>query len=647
MDFFKSQDTARHNTALLVVLFLLAVVSMVILTNLLVMFVFGYLDSGSMAVQPLNWEVFMTIGAGVVTLVAMGSLYKIMALAGGGARIAEMMNGQLVVADSGDADKQRLLNVVEEMAIAAGLPVPPVYLLDESGINAFAAGFSPSDAVIGVTRGAITKLSRDELQGVIAHEFSHILNGDMRLNIRLMGILHGILLLGLVGYHILRFTSRSRRSKGGSGIMFLGLGLIVIGYAGTFFGNIIKAAVSRQREYLADAAAVQFTRNPQGIGGALMRIGTPRNGSILTNPNSAEISHALFCQGLSSSLLSFFATHPPLPERIRRIVPTWDGIFPSGERPAASAVKAVAPGAKERLGKKNMALMAAGAAVLSKDEVASSVGQPTQAHLSYARQLIADLPPDFKKAVHDPHGARALIYSLVLDSDEAERHKQLHYLQVAADDGVFEEVSKLAKGMTTLPREYRLPLVDMALATLRQLSAPQYQLFKKNLNGLIAADSTISLFEWSLQKIVFHHLDEVFDRKSSDQKKVPSLKRSKEACTILLSLFAGALKQDGVTRQEAFAAAKNEIGWLDADLLSINAFTLQDLNGALDDLAKLQPRFKATLLKACAAIVSADQHVTAEETELLRAIADALDCPIPPLISPQGLAGDPSRGKET
>ncbi|MBU0681647.1 MAG: M48 family metallopeptidase, partial [Proteobacteria bacterium] len=355
MDFFKSQDDARHNTSMLVVFFILAVLSMIILTNLLVMVVFGYIDSDPMTSQPIDWEVFMTVGVGVIALVGMGSLYKIMALSGGGARIAEMMNGQLVVDDSGDPDKQRLLNVVEEMAIAAGLPVPPVYLLEEKGINAFAAGFSPSDAVIGVTRGAITKLSRDELQGVIAHEFSHILNGDMRLNIRLMGILHGILLIGLIGYHILRATPRSRNSKGGGGIVFLGLGLVVIGYAGTFFGNIIKAAVSRQREYLADAAAVQFTRNPEGIGGALMRIGAPHNSAIVTNPHSAEISHAFFCQGISASLTSFFATHPPLPDRIRKIIPTWDGTFKVGERPASPVVKAGAAGPKERLGEKNMA----------------------------------------------------------------------------------------------------------------------------------------------------------------------------------------------------------------------------------------------------------------------------------------------------
>lgn len=631
MNFFQSQDAARHNTTKLVIFFILAVVSMIILANLLVMFVFGYIDSQTETPQPFNWDVFMTVGVGVLALVTMGSLYRIITLSGGGARIAELMNGKLIVNDSGDADQQRILNVVEEMAIAAGVPVPPVYLLDEMAINAFAAGYSPSDAVIGVTRGAIKQLSRDELQGVIAHEFSHILNGDMRLNIRLIGILHGILLLGLVGYSILRLSPRSRNSKGSGGVMFLGLGLVVIGYAGTFFGNLIKAAVSRQREYLADAAAVQFTRNPEGIGGALIRIGAGEKGAILDNPNSAEISHAFFCQGIASSFGSVFATHPPLDQRIGRILPTWDGKFIA--RPHVAQAPTVTSGSKASQNKKKMAMMAAGAAVLSKDELLRHIGNPGPAHLGYAKQLIMDLPTDIKRAAHDPHGARALVYCLVLDSKVDERQKQLHYLKTAADVGVYAEVIKLAQGVLKLNIEQRLPLVDIALGTLRQLSLPQYQVFKKNLTGLIQADGKINLFEWSLQKIVFHHLNGIFDKKAKGQNKEPSLKRTKEASTILLSFLVSALKQNGVSRQEAFAAAQQEMAWLKTELLERDTFNLDELDSALDDLAGLKPRFKSILLKGCAAIVSADQNVSIAEIELLRAIADTLDCPMPPLIS--------------
>jgi len=299
MNFFQSQDHARKTTGRLVFFFILAIVSLILLTNILVMFSLGFIDPEALSSDTIpvdflrdgfNWDMFLAISAGVVLLITMGSLFKMSSLSSGGTAVAEMLGGKLLIDGNSDSNVKKVLNVVEEMAIASGTPVPPVYLLEgENGINAFAAGFKPGDAVIGVTRGCIDKLSREQLQGVIAHEFSHILNGDMRLNIRLIGILHGILLLGLAGYFILRSGShsagrRSSRDGGAGGIIFLGIGLLVIGYAGTFFGNLIKAAVSRQREYLADASAVQFTRNPDSIAGALKRIGGDATGSIVENP---------------------------------------------------------------------------------------------------------------------------------------------------------------------------------------------------------------------------------------------------------------------------------------------------------------------------------------------------------------------------
>ena len=332
MNFFESQDAAKRNTGKLIFLFALAVISLILVTNLMVMFIFGVFSSEmtSMAASnsiSLRWEIFAAVGVGVALVILVGSLYKIAALSGGGSRIAEMMDGRLLVSGSDDFKERRLLNVVEEMAIASGTPVPPVYVMEEKGINAFAAGYSPSDAVIGVSRGALNTLSREQLQGVIAHEFSHILHGDMRINIRLIGVLHGIMVLGIIGYHLLRSGSRSRRSKDSGGIVALGLGLVVVGYVGTFFGNLIKAAVSRQREYLADASAVQFTRNPEGIAGALMQIGQHSEKSYLQHPGSNEISHALFEEGSVMAMSRLYATHPPLEERIGAILPNWDGSY--------------------------------------------------------------------------------------------------------------------------------------------------------------------------------------------------------------------------------------------------------------------------------------------------------------------------------
>ena len=263
-------------------------------------------------------------------LITVGSLYKMAQLAGGGTVVAERLGGRRVYPNTTDPVERRLLNVVEEMALASGVPVPPVFLLsEEQGINAFAAGYSPSDAVVGVTRGCAQQLTRDQLQGVVAHEFSHILNGDMRLNMRLIGVLHGILLMGLVGRELLRLVGhsgggRSRRNDGAAPLLLIGLAFMVIGFLGLFIGNLIKAAASRQREFLADASAVQFTRNPEGIAGALKRIGAAVFGSKLASPRAAEASHMYFAEGIST----LFASHPPLHERISRIDPQWDGKFP-------------------------------------------------------------------------------------------------------------------------------------------------------------------------------------------------------------------------------------------------------------------------------------------------------------------------------
>lgn len=634
MNFFKSQDIARSNTRKLVTLFSLAIISLIIMTNVLVMAVFGYLDAerfNSMTAaqawqEAFDWQTFLVIGAAVLAVIVLGSAYKIMALSGGGARVAEMMGAELIVDGTGDANKQKILNVVEEMAIASGTPVPPVYLLDEEGINAFAAGYSASDAIIGITRGAIEQLSRDQLQGVIAHEFSHIFNGDMRLNIRLIGILHGILLLGLIGYFILRASPRSRSSKNGGGIIFLGMGLMVIGFAGTFFGNLIKAAVSRQREYLADASAVQFTRNPKGIAGALKRIGGNSAGSVIENPSGSEISHALFSQGMTSYLSSAFATHPPLENRIRKIDPSWDGEFDTTE--ITSPPVEEQPSAQTDI-KKSTAILAAMATAMDSETIIDQVGRPAREHLDYARNLVSDLPDILKNSAHEPFGARAVIYFLVLDENGEIRDQQLQHLLTHADTGVYSETIKLVNQVNELEIKYRLPLVDMALPTLRQLSKKQYLLFKENLEALIKADSKISLFEWSVKKIVLHHLDSVFIKKHKIRSKKISLKQTKGSCEILLSLLVYAGKQQGISNQETFEKANNALGGLNIQLLPKNKLSLDALNNALDKLARLKPLKKPQLLKACATCITADQQITTVETELFRAIADTLDCPMP------------------
>ncbi len=641
MNFFESQDRVRKNTALLVVLFVLAVIALIVVTNLLIMIVFGFIDSqqirdGGTLIRQLDWQTFAAVGAGVSVVVIAGSLYKIMALSAGGKVVAESLDGQLIPQNTQDPNQRKLLNVVEEMAIASGTPVPPVYLLvNESGINAFAAGFSPRDAVIGVTQGTIDHLSREQLQGVIAHEFSHIFNGDMRLNLRLMGALNGILILGILGYYLLYSTSLSGRrrnnNKGAAAILALAIGLIAIGFAGTFFGGLIKAAVSRQREFLADASAVQFTRNPNGIAGALKRIGGLEYGSKVENPGAPEVSHAFFAQGISGVMQWLSATHPPLAERILRIDPQWDGKFDSADQPEPVHDEKQ-PGGSEAAARqtvaRNAAAVAAGAAVAGTMAAIDQIGNPKQEAVDSARSLLSELPIAVKDAAREPHGARAVIYSLALDKEQEVRARQLKQLQDHADPDVYALTLTLMPQMDELDVKFRLPVIDIAIPALKQLSPGQYKSFRGNLIVLIEMDSRVDLLEWSLQKILFNHLDGQFFKLTHTKARYsPEQLRMEIALVLSVIAHAGAQNQSGV--EEAFGAAAESLGSGGLLLLAKDQIRIADLDLALVKLEHLKPLAKSRLLQACIASIEYDRKAATLEVEVLRAFAGALDCPIP------------------
>ena len=415
MDYFQNQDVARKKTGRLVFFFIIAVVLIILSVYAAVgaVLTFAAPEGAGEGANTLGWlwnpELFGIVALGTSGLIAGGSLFKVAALSGGGHTVAELLGGRLLHPDKASPDERRLLNVVEEMAIAAGLPVPPVYLLEnESGINAFAAGHTTGDAVIAVTSGTLSRLSRDELQGVIAHEFSHILNGDMRLNIRLMGVLFGILVIGLTGWIIFRSSfdggyvrmgARDDDRKGFNPLPLIGLALYVIGYVGVFFANLIKAAVSRQAsEFLADASAVQFTRNPEGIAGALKKIGALAEGSRVEDPHAEEASHMFFGEAVSgfNELFGLLSTHPPLVERIRRIDPSFTGDFSQVRLDRTLEEAAPRERWARRPGSGVMALTAAGAV--------ARVGTIDQGHIDYATDLKESMPCPLIDAVRDPLG---------------------------------------------------------------------------------------------------------------------------------------------------------------------------------------------------------------------------------------------------
>jgi len=670
MDFFERQDQARRTTRRLIAYFMLAVILIILsiyIAGITIFFGFNVNADPELPFQWWNPDLFLWITGATVCVVVIGSLYKIFALSKGGEVVARWLGGRLIDSSTSDPQERRLLNVVEEMAIASGTPVPSVFLLEEEkSINAFAAGFTPADAVIGVTRGTLQILSRDELQGVIAHEFSHILNGDMRLNIRLIGVLNGILVIAMIGYAVLRGTRTSSSRKNGGGaaaILAFGAALFIIGYVGVFFGKLIKSAVSRQREFLADASAVQFTRDPDGIAGALKKIGGLAHGSRIKSPKAEEMSHLFFSDGMhgkvppllstrklkSPSAFSFMATHPPLETRIQRIDPSFDGRFPAVHLPSKEELenrdpKKLAASAAQAAAKPAASTPSGGAPAVPlipviPQQMTQLFGQLTEAHLAYATLLLSGLPSRLTARVREPSSARIIIFALLLSHDSETRRAQFQLLNESKDPLVSSEATLEASTLIDrCPPEARLPLVDLALPALRTLSLSQYQDFTGLVEELMKADQKIDLFEFTLQHILRRHLDPHFNQTRPPGVRYGSLAPLAHEISLLLSRLARAGQDSEEEAQQAFAQGVKELtgsrlrlSWLEQE----DGF--EALSNALDRLNRVTPLLKRRLLRACGVCVSHDDQVTLREGELLRAIADALDCPMPPFLPGQTL----------
>jgi hypothetical protein len=447
-------------------------------------------------------------------------------------------------------------------------------------------------------------------------------------------MLHGIMVLGIIGYHLLRGGAYGHRSKDSGGIVFLGLGLMVVGFVGTFFGNLIKAAVSRQREFLADGSAVQFTRNPNGIAGALMRIANHAERSYLNNPSSAEISHALFEEAKVSPLSRLYATHPSLEKRIAAIIPAWDGSLDliRNTIPEPEADKARETELSKR--QKMTAILTGATGVLVTDAVISQVGNPNANHLQYAVEIRKQISPMFLDAAREPSSARAVIYYLVLARTDSTRQLQMALLEDGADVGVYQELQTLVAADSNgqgIEPQHRLPLVEIVIASLRQLSSNQYELFRNNFSELIAVDKKMNLLEWTLQKIVFHHLDSVFLKQKPHKLGKKDLKSCQTSMSLLLSILAHSNRQKGISTDQAFGCGALKLD-MDLQIVPIASIDFEALNEALAELILLKPLQKPALLKAFAACVTADQEVEPIEAELMRAIAATIDCPMPPII---------------
>lgn len=619
-NFFSQQDLARRNTRILVGLFAVAVLILLTLTNMLVALAFGFADSQAIqsGLQQGLVQLDLIIWTSLLVLVMIGGamLLKWQQLRQGGKVVAESLGGVRLHPDSADPRHRQLLNVVDEMALAANLPAPAVYLLPERGINAFAAGYSPADAVVGVTEGCLEQLNRDELQGVIAHEFSHILNGDMRMNINMIAVLNGILFVGHIGYLLLRggrgsaimMSGRRNNSKGGgaAAILLLGLGLTILGYLGAFFGNLIKAGVSRQREYLADASAVQFTRNPAGIAGALKQIGASSRGTKLKHHNADENSHLFFGEAISR-WASIFATHPPLPDRIKRLEPRWNGRFPEARSSAA-----------------NLAV--------AEHEAANQSNHPSTATQSSSRQssvgerLLAALPILLVQSAHQPMQAEPLLLALLVNDHDEQRQKQLIIIREQSSVALLQDVDRMLSSIEHLSDRQKLMLAQLSIPTLKTLTLVRFERFEKLLHAVIAADGQLNLLEWAIAQIVDHVVASEF-RKSDVQRSTSAsqLKTIREPSLQLLSIIADATHDDEQRRQQSWQAGLAALA-LPIDQQKPTA-DYQQIQHQLPRLLGASPKLKETIWHAILATCKADDEISEQQQVQLLALSLLLEIP--------------------
>ncbi|MEO7478251.1 MAG: M48 family metallopeptidase [Lysobacteraceae bacterium] len=630
MNFFEHQEAARRTSKRLMLLFAMAVIGIVIAVDFGVMVGLGVLSKSP---GQITGALFLST---IITLAVIGisSMVRTAGLRGGGGKVAVELGATPVAEDTTDFQYRRLRNVIEEIAIASGVPVPQIYVLEEeAAINAFASGWAPTDAAITVTRGALDHLNRDELQGVIAHEFSHVLNGDMRLNIRLIGILFGILVLAIIGRKVLLNVRGGRNSKNAGPVLLIALALLVAGYVGLFFGRLIKAGLSRQREYLADASAVQFTRQTTGIAGALKKVGGLAAGSKLVTPEAEEASHMFFGDGIGYSAL--FATHPPLVKRIQAMEPDFNSDVL--DKLAAGWAMASPDGADEdralgfdsgngHLPSVHAELPIRAAAVIAQ------VGTPQDNDYQRASVISETIPDALQSASRSLDQAIPLMFALLLDTDTGVRAQQEASIRQRHDDKTLAAANALSAQTANLHPMLRLPLAALVFPVLRRRPRPELDVFIGTVDALAQADGQISLFEYCLACMLHRQLIESLDPSanwSAGRKKLPD---AQNEIALLLSVMAHYGQDSRDEAQRAYAAGMNAV----LPDTSIGYAPPADGVGALDKawpvLDALDPMGKSVLIEGLVAAVSLDGKVTVSESELLRTVCAVLHCPLPPML---------------
>jgi len=647
MNFFQQQEKARAKTRRLIFVYILAVAVIVIALDVIFLLVKFFFVSdgpqslaGSVNIEALietESNTLLLFSLGVIAFIGLASLYRMMSLRGGGSKVATALGGSRVDGNHQDRKVRRLVNIVEEMAIASGLPVPQVYVLEqESGINAFAAGHQPEDAAVAVTRGALEIFNRDELQGVLGHEFSHILNGDMRMNIRLLGPLFGITLIGAMGGILLRSTAyrRVRSSRESSGgvmvVLLLGVGLIVIGYIGLLAGRMIKAAISRQREYLADASAVQFTRQNDGIGGALKKIAAWAHGSTLADAGVEEVSHMLFANGLRQQFSGLFATHPPIQDRIQRM-----GLRFSNQDLAklaaemqnidvgtATQASAEAPAAETQAGFTAEPVSVSGFA----DSAAPGFDDKS---LQAARTVIKEVPDRIRKEVESINAVREVILALLLSEDDEVKERQMEVIRAAGLSLDWQRIIAARQQLDDLSEGLRLPILDLGFPAVRQLTWQQRMDLYTLVERLIPLDDKVSSFEYMLSRLLLQMLED--NRRPAPRSGTKKIKlvRLQYHLRTLFSVVAIFGHDTEKQARHAYNAGMNGLfaqQWPD---YYMPADWTAHFDAALAAIDQARPLIKEEIIKSLVVMIGFDHEYRIEEYEMLRAVSALLHCPMP------------------
>lgn len=629
MDFYTRQADARRQTRWLVISFVIAIVLVAVAIDFFVFTLLAMGDARRDTASALEFAhrnpqavVFCTLL--VIGVIGLSSLFKSLQLRAGGGVVARSLGGVRIGPDTQDLKLKRLHNVVEEMAIASGVPVPEIYVLEhETGINAFAAGHTAANAAIAVTQGALDTLSRDELQGVIAHEFSHVLNGDMRLNVQLMGWLFGLFVVALIGRTLLRHAPRGRR--GGAGFVIAAFGIMVLGYVGLFFGRLLQAAVSRQRERLADASGVQFTRNPDGLKGALVKIAGVAQGSRIVEADAEQAAHMLFAPGLTR----FFATHPPLEERIRALDPHFD--LKQLPRAAVQALATIPAFDADALEQARVARVGDAPVAVKPKNVSSQVGVVSTIHIEQAKALRLALPAQLREFIESSGQARAIVLALLLSREPPIRERQLAMLEKSlplADFSAVRDATPIAEGLAPM---LRLPALLQVFPSLRRLPLTGRQSLARLAENLIRADARIDAFEFCLARLLGTLLRDEIEARAPHGN--VSLADAADDIQVLFAVLASFGASDEREARMAYEAGMQCVLPRARPAYAALDDWPRRLSQSLLRLEKLHPFAKKAVIEGLTKTIAHDDLLNVAEAELLRTVCATLHCPLPPLLA--------------